>query len=86
LAQRPDQPARLVAVEHHGRRLPVTEGAEPDERGLSGGAHVRAVLVGVEDQRWAELRGERREWAAGLRALLERARVVAEEEVDLAAR
>jgi hypothetical protein len=46
---------------------------------------VRAVLVGVEDERWAELRRERGERAAGLRALLERARVVAEEEIDLAA-
>jgi hypothetical protein len=32
-----------------------------------------------------ELRDERGEGAAGLRALLDRARVVAEEEVDLAA-
>jgi hypothetical protein len=43
------------------------------------------VLVGVDDERRAELRGERGEGAARLRALLERARVVAEEEVDLAA-
>jgi hypothetical protein len=46
---------------------------------------VRAVLVGVEDERRAELRGERGEGTARLRALLERARVVAEEEVDLSA-
>jgi hypothetical protein len=46
---------------------------------------VRAMLVGVEDECRAELRGERGEGAARLRALLERARVVAEEEIDLAA-
>ena len=59
--------------------------AEPDERGLSGGAHVWAMLVGVNDERRAEFRGERRKGAASLRALLERAWIVAEEEVDLAA-
>ena len=46
---------------------------------------MRAVLVGVDDERRAELRGERGEGASRLRALLERARIVAEEEVDLAA-
>src|SRR5262249_29341442 len=46
---------------------------------------VRAVLMGVDDERRAELRGERGEGASCLRALLERARVVAEEDVDLAA-
>jgi hypothetical protein len=43
------------------------------------------VLVGVDDERPAELRGQRGEGASCLRALLERARVVAEEDVDLAA-
>ena len=85
VAERADEPACLGAVEHDGRGLAVLEGAEPDECGLCGGAHVRAVLVGVDDERRAELRGERGEGAARLRALLERARVVAEEEVDLAA-
>ncbi len=85
LAERADKPARLGAVEHDGRGLPVPEGAEPNERWLSGNAHVLAVLVRVEDKGGAELRGERGEGAARLRALLERARVVAEEEVDLAA-
>jgi hypothetical protein len=65
--------------------LAVPEGAEPDERGQPGGAYVRAVLVSVDNERRAELRGERGEGAARLRALLERARVVAEEDVDLAA-
>jgi hypothetical protein len=64
-----DQPACFVAVEHHGRGLSVPEGAEPDKRGLSGGAHVRAVLVAVDDERGAEFRGERRERAATMRAL-----------------
>ena len=41
--------------------------------------------MGVDDERRAELRDERGEGAARVRALLERARVVAEEEVDLAA-
>jgi hypothetical protein len=85
VAERADEPACLGAVDHDGRRLAVAEGAEPDERGLCGGAHVRAVLVGVEDECRTELRGERGEGTARLGALLERARVVAEEEVDLAA-
>ena len=84
-AERADEPACLGAVEHDGRGRAVPEGAEPDERGLSGGAYVRAMLVGVDDERRAELRGERGEGAARLRASLERAGVVAEEEVDLAA-
>ena len=63
----------------------MLKGAEPDERRLCGGADVWAVLVGVDDERRAEVRGERSEGAARLHALLERARVVAEEEVDLAA-
>jgi hypothetical protein len=46
---------------------------------------VRAVLVAVNDERRAEFRGERRERAASLRALFERAWVVAKEKVDLAA-
>jgi hypothetical protein len=46
---------------------------------------MRLVLVSVDDERRAERRGERGEGAAGLRALLERARVVAEEEIDTAA-
>ena len=85
VAERADELACLTAVEHDRRGLAVLEGAEPDERGRSGGAHVRAVLVRVEDERRAELRGERGEGAACLRALLEGARVVAEEEIDLAA-
>jgi hypothetical protein len=72
------------AVEHDGRRLTVPEGAEPDKCGLSDGAHVRAVLVGIDDERRPELRGESGEGAACLRALLERPRVVAEQDVDLA--
>ena len=43
------------------------------------------MLVGVDDERRAELRGERGEGASCLRASLQRAGVVAEEEVDLAA-
>ena len=85
LAERADEPACLGAVEHDGRGLAVLEGPEPDECGLCAGTQVRAVLVGVDDERRAELRDERGEGAARLRALLERARVVAEEEVDLAA-
>ena len=85
VAKRADESAGLGAVEHNGRGRAVPKGAQPDERGLSGGAYVRAVLVGVDDERRAELRGERGEGAARLRALLERARVVAEEDVDLAA-
>jgi hypothetical protein len=46
---------------------------------------VRAVLVAVDDERGAEFRGERRERAASMRALLERAWVVAKKKVDLAA-
>jgi hypothetical protein len=44
-----------------------------------------AVLVGVDGERRAELRGERGEGAARLPTLLERARVVAEKDVDVAA-
>jgi hypothetical protein len=51
VAERTGEPAGLGAVKHVRRGLAVLEGAEPDERGLSGGAYVRAVLVGVEDQR-----------------------------------
>jgi hypothetical protein len=76
---------QVSALEHNGRRLAVPAGAEPNERGLLGDAHVRAVLVGVEHERRAELRGERGERASRLGALLERARVVAEEDVDFAA-
>jgi hypothetical protein len=85
VAERADEPARLGAVEHDGRGLAVPKGAEADERGPSFDAHVRAVLVRVEDERRAELRGQRCEGAARLRALLERARVVAKKKVDLAA-
>ena len=46
---------------------------------------MRAVLVAVDDERGAEFRGERRERAASMRALLERAWVVATPTVDLAA-
>lgn len=46
---------------------------------------MRAVLVAIDDERRAEFRGERRERAASLRALFERAWVVAKEKVDLAA-
>jgi hypothetical protein len=84
-AQRADEPVGLGAVEHDGRGLAVPEGAEPDKRDPSVDADVRAVLVRVEDEGGAELGGERCERAARLRALLERARVVTEEEVDLAA-
>ena len=38
VAECADEPACLGAVEHDGRGLAVPEGAEPDERGLSGGA------------------------------------------------
>src|SRR5262249_35602952 len=76
------EPACLGAVEHDRQGLFVLEGAEPEQRGRSGGAYVRAVLVGVDDERRAELRGERGEGASCLRALLERARGVAEEDVD----
>ena len=85
VTERADEPACLGAVEHDGRGLAVLEGPEPDECGLCAGTEVRAVLVGVDDERRAELGGERGEGAARLRALLERARVVTEEEVDLAA-
>jgi hypothetical protein len=85
VAERADERARLGAVEHDGRGLAVLEGAEPDERGLSGSAYLGPVLVRVEHEGGAELRGERGDRAARLRASLERARVVAEEEVDLAA-
>jgi len=46
---------------------------------------MRAVLMGVDDERRAELRGECGEGASCPRALLERARVVAKEDVDLVA-
>ena len=85
VAKGADEPARLGAVEHDGRSLAVLGGAKPDERGLFSDAYVRAVLVGVDDERWAELRGERGEGAARLRSLLERSRVVTEEQVNLAA-
>src|SRR5437763_14717700 len=64
---------------------PSLKEPSPTERGRSGGAHVRAVLVGIEDVGGAEVRDERGEGAARLRALLERTRVVAKEDVDLAA-
>ncbi len=79
-----DEPPRLCAVEDDGRGLAVLEGAEPDERWLSGGAHVRAVLVGIDNERRAELCRDCGEGPARVRALLQRSRVVAEEEVDLA--
>jgi hypothetical protein len=85
LSERADESACLDAVEHDRRGLTVPEGAEANERGGSGRADVRAVLVGVEDERRTELRGERGKEASRLRALLESARVVAEEEIDLAA-
>jgi hypothetical protein len=84
LAERADEAVRLGAVEHY-RGLPVFVGAEPDERRLPGGTDVRAVQVRVEDERRPEFRRERGEAAARLRAFLERARVVAEEKIDLAA-
>ena len=83
-AESADEPACLGAVDHDGRRVAVPEGPEPEERGLSAGAYVRAVQVGVDDECGAEIGRERREGAPGLRALLERARVMAEEDVDLA--
>jgi hypothetical protein len=85
MTERADNPAGLGTVEHDGRRRAVAERAEPDQGGRAGDAEERAVLVGVEDERWAELRSQRREGAACPRALLERARVVAEEHVDLVA-
>src|SRR5262245_30130406 len=85
VAQRADEPARLGAVEHYRQGLAVLEGAEPEQRGHSSGTYPRAVLVGVDDERRAELRSERGEGASCLRPLLERARVVAEEDVDVAA-
>jgi len=85
VAECADESAGLGAVEHDGRGLAVPVGAEADERGLSGDAYVRAMLMGVEDEGGAELRGERGEGAARLCALLERAWVVAEEQVDLGA-
>ena len=77
--------AHLGAVEHDGRSLAVPGGAKPDKRGLSSRAYVRVVLVGIDDECRAELPGERGEGAARPRALLERSRVVAEEQIDLAA-
>jgi hypothetical protein len=85
VAECADEPASLGAVKHNRRGHAVLEGAEPDERGLSGAAYVWAVLVGVEDERRAERRGERGERASRLRTLFEGAGVVAEEEVDLTA-
>lgn len=85
LAECVHEPAHLGAVEDDGRGLPVPEGAEPNKRGLSGNAYVRAVLVRVEDEGGLELRGERGEGATRPRTLLERTRVMAEEDVDLAA-
>ena len=85
VAKRADEPSCLDAVEHDRRGLAVTEGAEPEERGGSIGAHVRPVLVGVDDERRTDFRGECGEGAARPRALFERARVVTEEEIDLAA-
>ena len=85
VAERADESARVGAVQHDGRGLAVAERAEADERGRSGAADVGAMLMGVEDEGGAELRGERGEGAARLCALLERARVVAEEQVDLVA-
>ena len=85
VAERADEPACLGAVEHDGRGLAVLEGAESHERRWFGGAYVRAVLVGVDDERRdGALRRARRTNRAP-RALLERPWVVAEEEVDLAA-
>jgi hypothetical protein len=85
VAERADEAACLVAVEHDRRGLAVPEGAETEERRRSGGAHMRAVLVRVDDEHRAELRCERSKGAARPRALLECAGVVAEEEIDLAA-
>src|SRR5262245_10987420 len=86
VAERADEPARLGAVEHDRQGRAVLVGAEPEQRGRrSGAADVWAVLVGVDDERRAELRGECGEGASCLGALLERARVVAEEDVDLVA-
>jgi hypothetical protein len=44
-AERADEPACLGAVDHDDRSLAVPERAEPNERGLSGDAYVRAVLM-----------------------------------------
>jgi hypothetical protein len=85
VAERAHEPARLGAVQHDRQRIAVFERAESDERGRSGRAYVRAVLVGVDDERGPELRREGGEGASCLGSLLERAWVVAEEEVDLAA-
>jgi hypothetical protein len=85
VAERADEPARVGAVRHDRRRVAVLERAESDQRGRPGRADVRAVLVGIQDERRLELRGEGREGASCVGALLERARVVAEEGVDLAA-
>src|SRR5262245_9895030 len=85
VAEPADEHVGLGAVEHDRRSLAVFEGAEPEQRGGSGGAYLRAVLMGVDDERRAELRGKHGEGASCLRALLERARVVTEQDVDLAA-
>jgi hypothetical protein len=85
LAERADEPSSLGAVEHDRRCLVVLEGAEPEERGWSSATDVRAVLVCVHDEHWAELRGERGERASCPLGLFERARVVTKEDVDLAA-
>lgn len=85
VAKRADEPAGLGAVEHDRQGRAVLVGAEPEQRRRSGGADVRALLVGVDDERWAQLLGECGEGTSGRRALFERPRVVAEEHVDLAA-
>ena len=81
-AERTDEAAGLDAVEHDSRGRAIPEGAEPDERGLSGGTHVRPVLMGVDDECPGRARGELRKGAARLLALLERTWVVTEEELD----
>jgi hypothetical protein len=64
--ERAAEPACLCTVQHDGREVAVLEGAEPDDRGLFGGAYMRAVLVGVDDERGAQLRGEGGEGAGSL--------------------
>jgi hypothetical protein len=53
VAERAYKSARLGAVEHDSRAPAVLERAKPDEGTLSGSAYVRAVLVGVDDDRRA---------------------------------
>jgi hypothetical protein len=68
VAERAYKSARRDAIEHDSRGPAVLERAKPDEDTLSGGAYVRAVLVGVDDDRRAQFRDERGEGAARLPA------------------